>query len=57
MANDKLPPWFMQQAMHGTCLMAIIKKEGGGRQEADHMPVVVPNTMRKIVDKVMMGEC
>ena len=56
MANDKLPPWFMQ-AMQGADLLAIIKAEARGRLKADHRPVVMPNTFSKITKKAMMEDC
>jgi hypothetical protein len=55
MENDKLPPWFMQ-AMQGADLLAIVKSEGHGGNNADHRPVVVPNTRAKVPDKAMVKE-
>ena len=56
MVNDKMPPCFMQ-AMHGSDLIAIIKTKGATWHKADHMPVVVPNTLSKVADKAMMEDC
>ena len=56
MANDMLPPWFMQ-AMQAADLLAIIKAEARGRCKADQKHVVMPNTLSKITDKAMMEEC
>jgi hypothetical protein len=55
MANDKMPPWFMQ-AMQGADLMAIIKSKGAAGRKADHRPVMFPNTLSKVADKVMMED-
>ena len=55
MANDKMPPWFMQ-AMQGADLIAIIKTEGVTGHKADHRPLVVPNTLSKVADKTMMED-
>ena len=56
MANDRLPPWFMHD-MEGADLLAIIKAEAKMGRRADRNPVVMPNTLSKITDKVMMEEC
>ena len=56
MANDRLPPWFMQ-AMQGAELLAIIKTEGTRNSVGHHRPVVIPNTISKIADKAMLQEC
>jgi hypothetical protein len=56
MANDMLPPWSMQ-AMHGAYMLAIVKVGARAGRKADHMPVVVPNTLSKIADTAMMEEC
>ena len=41
MANDRLPPWFMQ-VMPGADLLAIIKTAGSRNSVGDHKPVVIP---------------
>ncbi len=53
MANDKLPPWFMQ-VMQGADLLAIAKTKGQESRKAHHRPVVVPNTISKVADKAMV---
>jgi len=55
MANDKLPPWFMQ-VIQGADLLAIVKTEGKEGRKADHKLVVVPNTISKVADKAMVKE-
>jgi hypothetical protein len=55
MVKDKLPPWFMQ-AMQGADLLAIIKAKTRGGLKADHMLVVMPNTLSKVTDRAMMEE-
>ena len=56
MANDMLPPWFMQ-AMQEADLVVIIKTEAKVGRRADHIHVVVPNTLNKIAVKAMMHGC
>jgi hypothetical protein len=55
MANDKLPPWFMQ-AMQGAELLAIIMEESRRGNKGDHRPMVISNTLSKVADKAMMVE-
>ena len=57
MANDKTPPpWFIK-VMKGADLLAIVKSEGhGGGNQADHILVVVLNTISKVADKAMVKE-
>jgi hypothetical protein len=52
MANDRLPPWFMQ-VMHGADFLAIVETEGNGSRKADHKSFIVPNTISKVADKAM----
>jgi hypothetical protein len=56
MANDKLPPWFMQ-VMQGAELLAIVKGESRQENKDDHIPVVLPNILSKVAAKAMLVEC
>ena len=55
MANDKLPPWFMQ-VLQGEDLQAIMKTERQGSRKADYTPEDVPNTILMVADKAMVKE-
>ncbi len=55
MANDKLPPWFMQE-IQGADLLAISKEEGRHGETGDHRPVFIPNTISKLADKAMIQD-
>ena len=55
MANDKMPTWFMH-ALQGADLLAIVKEEATGNAQADHRPVVIPNTLAKVADKAILKE-
>ena len=56
MANDKLPPWFVQ-AMQGAWLLGIVKEESRNGYTGDHKHVVIPNTLSKVAYKAMLAEC
>ncbi len=54
MANDKLQEWFMH-AVQSAELMALVKAEKKPTQGvADHRPILIPNTLAKVVDKAML---
>ncbi len=53
MANDKLPPWFMQ-AVQGEDLISFAKVEACGAAVGDHRPVHIPNTLSKIEDMAVL---
>jgi hypothetical protein len=56
MANDRLPPWFMQ-AMQRAELLSKISTEGTEYTSGDHILVVMPNTISKMTDTVLLQEC
>ena len=55
MANDKMPPWFIQ-AIQGADLIALAKEEQRPGTTGDHRPVQIPNTLSKIEDRAVLQE-
>ncbi len=53
MANESLPPWFVQ-ATRSSELLAVIKAIGKAQEEDDHRPVACPNTLEKVENKAML---
>ncbi len=55
MVNGKLAPWAMQ-AFEGADLLALVKTKNSGSIIADHILVVVPDTITKVADKAVLKE-
>jgi hypothetical protein len=54
MANDTMPPWFMQETQAANVIAIVKGEKETVHDTAYHMPVQIPNTIAKVGDKAVM---